>query len=209
MPASAEGNEDEMTLAQTVVADSRLSLLFNGENDMKKLITSLMSLSLVLLPMISASDWAADPEKDADRLKNSDTVLKEILDVPDDIPQDLLDKADCVVVFPSVLKAAFIVGGSQGILGGTYHDGSGGRQLWLPNRWRGNRLCTAGNERAGCERNSQQQGEAWSRCVGCRGPCRPHCLGRNRRHPACGHLELFPRPRRVCRCRTRGINHSS
>jgi lipid-binding SYLF domain-containing protein len=41
-------------------------------------------------------------------------VLKEILDVPDDIPRDLLDKADCVVVFPSVLKAAFIVGGSYG-----------------------------------------------------------------------------------------------
>jgi lipid-binding SYLF domain-containing protein len=41
-------------------------------------------------------------------------VLKEILDVPDDLPQDLLDKADCVVVFPSVLKAAFIVGGSYG-----------------------------------------------------------------------------------------------
>jgi lipid-binding SYLF domain-containing protein len=40
--------------------------------------------------------------------------LKEILDVPDDIPRDLLDKADCVVVFPSVLKAAFIVGGSYG-----------------------------------------------------------------------------------------------
>ena len=34
--------------------------------------------------------------------------------MPDDIPQDLLDKADCVVVFPSVLKAAFIVGGSYG-----------------------------------------------------------------------------------------------
>jgi SH3 domain-containing YSC84-like protein 1 len=41
-------------------------------------------------------------------------VLKEILDVPDDIPQRLLGKADCVVVFPSVLKAAFIVGGSYG-----------------------------------------------------------------------------------------------
>jgi lipid-binding SYLF domain-containing protein len=40
--------------------------------------------------------------------------LKEILNVPDNIPQDLLDKADCVVVFPSVLKAAFIVGGSYG-----------------------------------------------------------------------------------------------
>ena len=40
--------------------------------------------------------------------------MKEILDVPDDVPQDLLDKADCVVVFPSVLKAAFMVGGSYG-----------------------------------------------------------------------------------------------
>jgi lipid-binding SYLF domain-containing protein len=34
--------------------------------------------------------------------------------VPDDIPQDLLDKAECVIVFPSVLKAAFVVGGSYG-----------------------------------------------------------------------------------------------
>ena len=42
------------------------------------------------------------------------TVLTEILNIPDDIPQDLLDKADCVIVFPSVLKAAFVVGGSYG-----------------------------------------------------------------------------------------------
>jgi len=57
---------------------------------------------------------AADESKDNDRLRNSGTVLKEVLDVPDNIPQDLLDKANCVVVFPSVLKAAFIVGGSYG-----------------------------------------------------------------------------------------------
>jgi lipid-binding SYLF domain-containing protein len=81
---------------------------------MKKLITCLMSTLMVALPVLSAPAWAADHEKDEDRLKNSGTVLKEILDVPDDIPQDLLDKADCVVVFPSVLKAAFIVGGSYG-----------------------------------------------------------------------------------------------
>src|ERR1700693_5703494 len=81
---------------------------------MKKPITYLISMLLVVLPILSASAWAADQEKDADRLENSGTVLKEILDVPDDIPQDLLDKADCVVVFPSVLKAAFIVGGSYG-----------------------------------------------------------------------------------------------
>jgi SH3 domain-containing YSC84-like protein 1 len=81
---------------------------------MKKLITCLLSIVLAALPTLSAPAWAADHEKDEDRLKNSGTVLKEILDVPDDIPQDLLDKADCVVVFPSVLKAAFIVGGSYG-----------------------------------------------------------------------------------------------
>jgi len=81
---------------------------------MKKPISYLMSVLLVVLPLLSSSASAADQEKDKDRLTNSGTVLKEILDVPDDIPHDLLDKADCVVVFPSVLKAAFIVGGSYG-----------------------------------------------------------------------------------------------
>jgi lipid-binding SYLF domain-containing protein len=61
---------------------------------------------LLLAPVTNASDRA----KDDDRLRNSGTVLKEILDIPDNTPQDLLDKADCVA-FPSVLKAAFVVGG--------------------------------------------------------------------------------------------------
>src|SRR5437879_1518372 len=81
---------------------------------MKRAFTYLMSLLFLALPVFSKPAGAADHEKDEDRLKNSGTVLKEILDVPEDIPQDLLDKADCVVVFPSVLKAAFIVGGSYG-----------------------------------------------------------------------------------------------
>jgi len=81
---------------------------------MKKPLTCLISMLLVVLPILFSSASAAEPEKDEDRLRNSGTVLKEILDVPDDIPRDLLDKADCVVVFPSVLKAAFIVGGSYG-----------------------------------------------------------------------------------------------
>src|SRR6202020_2565139 len=81
---------------------------------MKKLTTYLMSILFVALPGLSSSALAADHEKDEDRLKNSGIVLKEILDVPDDIPQDLLDKADCVVVFPTVLKAAFVVGASYG-----------------------------------------------------------------------------------------------
>ena len=81
---------------------------------MKKAIPYLLSMLLVMPPILSSSASAADQEKDEDRLTTSGTVLKEIFDVPDDIPHDLLDKADCVVVFPSVLKAAFIVGGSYG-----------------------------------------------------------------------------------------------
>jgi lipid-binding SYLF domain-containing protein len=57
---------------------------------------------------------ASDKDKDDNRLENAGVVMDEILNVPDDIPQDLLNKARCVVVLPSVMKAAFIVGGSYG-----------------------------------------------------------------------------------------------
>jgi len=77
-------------------------------------LTYLSCTLFVVTPLFADVASAADESKDNDRLRNSGTVLKEILDVPDDIPQGLLDKADCVVVFPSVLKAAFIVGGSYG-----------------------------------------------------------------------------------------------
>src|ERR1700741_2568644 len=53
-------------------------------------------------------------KREEDRLQNADIVMQEILKVPDGIPQDLLDKARCVIVMPSVLKAAFVVGGSYG-----------------------------------------------------------------------------------------------
>jgi SH3 domain-containing YSC84-like protein 1 len=56
-----------------------------------------------------------DPaQKEEDRIANSGVVMKEILNVPDDIPRDLLDKARCIVVVPSVLKAAFIIGADYG-----------------------------------------------------------------------------------------------
>jgi lipid-binding SYLF domain-containing protein len=71
---------------------------------------TLFSLCILFaLPM-----YAADSKEDS-RLKDSSTVLHEILDMPDKgIPQDLLNKAYCVVVYPSVKKAAFVVGGSYG-----------------------------------------------------------------------------------------------
>jgi len=55
-----------------------------------------------------------EAKTEQDRLQNAGKVMQEILKVPDDIPQDLIDKARCVVVMPSVLKAAFVVGGSYG-----------------------------------------------------------------------------------------------
>src|SRR2546426_462938 len=81
---------------------------------MRKLLVCLSSILLTLSPIVSEAAGASDQSKDDDRLQNCGAVLKEVLNVPDNIPQDLLDKADCVVVFPSVLKAAFIVGGSYG-----------------------------------------------------------------------------------------------
>jgi lipid-binding SYLF domain-containing protein len=83
---------------------------------MKKMFSFLLAFALAgLLPIFTPAPIRADnKEHDDDRLENSGMVMKEILDIPDDVPQSLLDKADCVVVIPSVLKAAFIVGGSYG-----------------------------------------------------------------------------------------------
>jgi SH3 domain-containing YSC84-like protein 1 len=53
-------------------------------------------------------------KKEEERVENSGKVMQEILNAPDSIPQSVLDKADCVVVLPSVLKAAFVFGGSYG-----------------------------------------------------------------------------------------------
>jgi lipid-binding SYLF domain-containing protein len=53
-------------------------------------------------------------KSEENRIRNSSTVLGEVLNAPDSLPRDLLDKTRCVVVMPSVIKAAFIVGGSYG-----------------------------------------------------------------------------------------------
>ena len=70
---------------------------------------------IFVLVSVSSAKNPADKIKDQkDRLQNAGMVMQEILNIPDDIPQDLLDKARCVIVMPSVVKAAFIVGGSYG-----------------------------------------------------------------------------------------------
>jgi len=76
---------------------------------MKKLI-----VCFVVVLMSSMAAFAANDEHEADRVKDAGVVLKEILNIPDDIPQDLIDKAECIVVLPSVKKGAFGIGGSYG-----------------------------------------------------------------------------------------------
>src|ERR1700689_4600008 len=75
------------------------------------LIAALIGLPTLFSPALSHAD---DTTTDQDRIRTAGTVLKEIMDIPDDIPQSLIDKADCVIVYPTVLKAAFIVGASYG-----------------------------------------------------------------------------------------------
>ena len=76
---------------------------------MRKLIVG----CVVLLALVMSA-FAAEDLREEDRVKDAGEVLKEILNIPDDIPQDLLDKAECVIILPSVKKGAFGVGASYG-----------------------------------------------------------------------------------------------
>ncbi len=76
---------------------------------MKKFAASLAAFVMLAGPLAAAKD-----DKETDRLENCGVVLKEIMDIPDDIPQELIDKAECIIIYPSVLKAAFGIGGSYG-----------------------------------------------------------------------------------------------
>ena len=74
---------------------------------MRKVLAIVFSLFLLAVPAMSQ-------KKDNKRLEKAGEVLSEVLGMPDAIPKGLLDKAECVLVFPSVKKVAFIFGGSYG-----------------------------------------------------------------------------------------------
>jgi len=76
---------------------------------MKKPVAFLAGLLLLTFPSV-----AEDESKETERVENAGKVMQEILNAPDSIPQDILDKSNCIVVLPSVVKAAFIVGASYG-----------------------------------------------------------------------------------------------
>jgi lipid-binding SYLF domain-containing protein len=66
----------------------------------------------VCFMLLAVVAYAANKEQK--RLENSGVVMQEIMNTPENIPQEVIEKADCVIVFPSVLKAAFVIGASYG-----------------------------------------------------------------------------------------------
>jgi lipid-binding SYLF domain-containing protein len=75
----------------------------------KKFLVLVLTLAVGL-----GTSLAAKGEREQDRVEEAGQVLKEILNIPDDIPKDLLDRAECVIVLPSVKKVAIGIGGSFG-----------------------------------------------------------------------------------------------
>ena len=69
------------------------------------------TLVAVLALMVPA---LAKDNKEQERLKNAGEVMGEILNIPDNIPKSVIEKSECVVVFPSVKKIAIGIGGNYG-----------------------------------------------------------------------------------------------
>lgn len=98
-------------------------------NKIQPYLLAVMLLGLLSL-FASAPARADNKQTDENRLENAGEVMKEILNIPDDIPQSLIDKADCVIVIPSVLKFAFGVGGSYGRGAMTCRSGNNFQGPW-------------------------------------------------------------------------------
>jgi lipid-binding SYLF domain-containing protein len=79
----------------------------NGEK-MNRIILSLILIVSITIPV------SASKRDQVERLQDAAEVLEEILNIPEGIPQDLLEDAECVVIIPSMKKAAFGIGGNYG-----------------------------------------------------------------------------------------------
>ena len=71
-------------------------------------------VSAVCLTLAAGAVYAAKLNKEQNRLENCGVVMEEVTNIPDNIPQELLEKAECVIVIPSVKKLAFGVGADYG-----------------------------------------------------------------------------------------------
>jgi lipid-binding SYLF domain-containing protein len=72
------------------------------------------AVSFTVVIFLALSLFAADESREQKRLDACGQVFKEIMDIPDGLPKELLNKAECVIVIPSVLKFAIGVGGDFG-----------------------------------------------------------------------------------------------
>jgi lipid-binding SYLF domain-containing protein len=187
----------------------------NLDNLSSYLLDNTLAVILIMQQSGLVVARAANKDTDEGRLKDCGAVLKEVLDIPDNIPQDLLNRADCVVVYPSVLKAAFVIGGSYGrgamtcrkgqdftgswgaptmmaLEGGSFGFQIGGQAtdfVLLVMNESGARGILAGKVKLGGDVSIAA------------GP------GGDRRDPALRDPELFPFPRPVCRDLSRRLNH--
>src|SRR5271169_5078457 len=132
---------------------------------MKRLFCTLSLVAVFALPLLAQ-------DKEQDRVENSGKVMQEILAAPDSIPQSVLDRADCVVVLPSVVKFAIGIGGSYGRgvmtcrggadfrgLWGANHDGARGWQLWLAVGRAGYRFRPAADDPSVGREHPDEQGQ--------------------------------------------------
>ena len=103
----------------------------------------------LLIPQTAIAD---DSEKEQERVKESGNVMKELLDSPSGVPISVLNKAECVIILPSVKKAGFLVAGSYGrgvmtCRGGEHFNGPwsaptmGSRITRIRFRWLGDEPC--------------------------------------------------------------------
>ncbi|MFZ0429084.1 MAG: lipid-binding SYLF domain-containing protein [Acidobacteriota bacterium] len=76
--------------------------------------TGVACFAVVSVLCLAQLSVRADTKEERERLENCAEVAREVLDIPEGIPQDLLDKAECVIVIPSVKKLALGFGGSYG-----------------------------------------------------------------------------------------------
>ena len=90
---------------------------------MKRIFLLMAVMALIGLPALAQKD-------ENNRIKNAGSVMVEILNMPDDIPADILDKAECVIVMPSVMKFAIGIGGSYGRGVMTCRSGRGFNGPW-------------------------------------------------------------------------------
>jgi len=168
---------------------------------------------LVVAMFLACPTFAANVSREQKRLETCGQVFKEIMDIPDGIPKDLLNKAECVIVIPSVLKFAIGIGGDfgRGVITcrtGQHFTGHWsahalfaleGANIGLQLRRSGHGLRPSRDESQRRKLHLEQQSEAWRR---------PHSGGGYRHRDEGRGPRLFSFTRIVRRHLARGLDAS-